>query len=125
MNSVAVIVASPPNHHVKKVMVHAPLGWASSTHKSIDIGESAAQPDTPAKRKRTSAALQQNFDISLVNASQSEHDSHTRSPITRSQGYTFTKAQNVSDDIRLFPSSEADFTGIVRFFTNDHIPFHT
>ncbi|KAK9717231.1 hypothetical protein QE152_g24282 [Popillia japonica] len=41
------------------------------------------------------------------------------------RGYTFTKAQNVSDCIRLFPSSEADFRGIVKFFTNDNIPFHT
>ncbi|KAI4457121.1 reverse transcriptase [Holotrichia oblita] len=41
------------------------------------------------------------------------------------KGYSFTKAQNVADGIRIFPTSEADFRGIVKFFVGDNIPFHT
>lgn len=41
------------------------------------------------------------------------------------KGFSFTKAQNVADGIRLFPTSEADFRGIAKFFTTDNIPFHT
>ncbi|KAI4458023.1 hypothetical protein MML48_7g00021776 [Holotrichia oblita] len=41
------------------------------------------------------------------------------------KGYSFTKAQHVADGIRIFPTSETDFRGIVKFFVGDNIPFHT
>ncbi|KAK9679037.1 hypothetical protein QE152_g40345 [Popillia japonica] len=72
--------ASPSNRHVEDVMVHAPLNRASSAHKSSDTGEDAVRPGTPAKRKKTNAAFQQNLDdISVINTTQSQHDSRARS----------------------------------------------
>lgn len=43
----------------------------------------------------------------------------------RRKGYNFVKAQNISDGIRVFPATEADFRGMVRFVTAEQVPFHT
>ncbi|KAK9739013.1 hypothetical protein QE152_g9374 [Popillia japonica] len=55
------------------------------------------------------------------------------------RGIHFSKAQNIPDGIRIFPSTEADYRSIIRifpsteadyrsitkFFTNDKVPYHT
>ncbi|KAK9737057.1 zinc finger associated protein [Popillia japonica] len=41
------------------------------------------------------------------------------------RGINFSKAQNIPDGIRIFPSTEADYRAITKFFTNDKIPYHT
>ncbi|KAK9720030.1 hypothetical protein QE152_g22298 [Popillia japonica] len=43
----------------------------------------------------------------------------------RRKGLNFLKAQNIAEGIRVFPTAESDFRGIVKFFTNEKIPFHT
>ncbi|KAK9717214.1 hypothetical protein QE152_g24274 [Popillia japonica] len=41
------------------------------------------------------------------------------------RGINFSKAQNIPDGIRIFPSTEADYRAITKFFSNDSIPYHT
>lgn len=41
------------------------------------------------------------------------------------RGINFVKAQNIPDGIRIFPSTEADYRAITKFFSNDSIPYHT
>ncbi|KAK9679041.1 hypothetical protein QE152_g40340 [Popillia japonica] len=43
----------------------------------------------------------------------------------RRKGLNFLKAQNIAEGIRVFHTGESDFRGIVKFFTNEKIPFHT
>ncbi|KAK9717100.1 hypothetical protein QE152_g24371 [Popillia japonica] len=43
----------------------------------------------------------------------------------RRKGLNFLKAQNIAEGIRVFPTAESDFRGIVKFFTSEKIPFHT
>ncbi|KAK9696753.1 hypothetical protein QE152_g31363 [Popillia japonica] len=37
----------------------------------------------------------------------------------------FLRAQNISDGIRIFSATEADYRSITKFFSNDPIPYHT
>ncbi|KAK9717212.1 zinc finger associated protein [Popillia japonica] len=41
------------------------------------------------------------------------------------RGINFTKAQNVTDGIRIFPSTASDHRTLTKFFSNDGIPHHT
>ncbi|KAK9743877.1 zinc finger associated protein [Popillia japonica] len=41
------------------------------------------------------------------------------------KGYNFIKAQNTIDGIRVFPATEADFRGMVKFFNSEKVPYHT
>ncbi|KAK9708159.1 zinc finger associated protein [Popillia japonica] len=41
------------------------------------------------------------------------------------RGISFTKAQNIPDGIRIYPSSEADYRMLTKFFSDDQIPYHT
>ncbi|KAK9738169.1 zinc finger associated protein [Popillia japonica] len=41
------------------------------------------------------------------------------------RGISFTKAQNIPDGIRIYPSSEADYRTLTKFFSDDQIPYHT
>lgn len=43
----------------------------------------------------------------------------------KQKGINFSKAQNITDGIRIFPASEADFRALSRHFSSDGIPFHT
>ncbi|KAI4463235.1 reverse transcriptase [Holotrichia oblita] len=41
------------------------------------------------------------------------------------KGIHFTKAQNIPDGIRIFPTREADYRSLTKFFMTESIPFHT
>lgn len=41
------------------------------------------------------------------------------------KGIAFTKAQNIPDGIRIYPSAESDYRSITKFFSNQQIPYHT
>ncbi|KAK9694253.1 hypothetical protein QE152_g33640 [Popillia japonica] len=43
----------------------------------------------------------------------------------RRRGFSYSKAQNVVDGIRLYPMSVADFRGIIKLFDSSQIPYHT
>ncbi|KAK9717068.1 zinc finger associated protein [Popillia japonica] len=43
----------------------------------------------------------------------------------RKKRLNFLKAQNAADGVRVFSAAESDFMGIVKFLTNEKIPFHT
>ncbi|KAK9709219.1 zinc finger associated protein [Popillia japonica] len=128
--------ASSPNRISVEAMVHSlPSGAPNQI-----ITSCGAQPFSP-KRQRTATV-----DLADLNrnehayASQAEQGGKRKFPpiVLRDKsiwfrvsneinhkGFSFTKAQNVANGISLFPTSEADFRGIAKFFTTDNIPFHT